>query len=138
VHSEEDLKKVVMRIYSDTLLSWPKSAHIFQAARLYTGHWQKYYFYKIKHVQPLVLTTHSPIDLLEENRQYYCYYKYYRHRRWESDNSFEMVSQQPDKTWIYIPSAARANDIIVVQNDTTFHKIVMPVLQHSHMVGLNS
>ena len=84
-----------------------------------------YYFYKINHVQPLVITTHSPIEFLQENCQYYCYDKYYRDKRLEQyGNTFEMVSianQEPDfgkETWVHIPKVAGATDVIVVRNDT--------------------
>lgn len=113
-----------MRIYSNTLLSWPQVIHVFQAARLYPGRWYHYYFYKINHVQPYVLTTNSPIELLQENCQYYCYDKYYRDERLEKyGNYFEMISvanKEPEfgiETWGYIPKVAAANDIIVIRND---------------------
>jgi hypothetical protein len=135
-----------MRIYSNTLLSWPQTIHVFQAARLYPGRWLNYYFYKIERVQPLVLTTHSPIEFLQENCQYYCYDNYYRDKRLEQyGNTFEMVSisnQEPEfgkETWVHIPKVAGATDIIVVRNDTAvgfpsatfnnFFKHPSPVLQ---------
>jgi hypothetical protein len=114
-----------MRIYSNTLLSWPQTIHVFQAARLHPGRWLNYYFYRIERVQPLVLTTHSPIEFLQENCQYYCYDKYYRDKRLEQyGNTFEMVSisnQEPEfgkETWVHIPKVAETTDVIVVRNDT--------------------
>ncbi len=113
-----------MRIYSNTLLSWPQTIHVFQAARLHPGQWMNYYFYRIERVQPLVITTHSPIELLQENCQYYCYDKYYRDKRLEQyGNTFEMVSianQEPVKTWVHIPKVAGATDIIVIRSDIAF------------------
>jgi len=107
-----------MRIYSNTLLSWPSALHVFQAARLYPGRWLNYNFYKIEHSNPLVLTTHSPIDFLQENCQYYCYDTYYRNESYEKyGNRFEMVSVGLQEIWVHIPKTAGATDIIVVRND---------------------
>lgn len=121
-----------MRIYSNTILSWPQVIHTFQASRLYPGRWMNYYFYKIERVQPLVLTTNSPIEFLQESCQYYCYDKYYRDKRLEQyGNTFELVSisnQESVKTYVYIPKVAEATDIIVVQNDRAvgFPSAVLP------------
>ena len=123
----EDLKKIAtkMRLYSNTLLSWPQSLHLFQVARLYPGRWQNYYFYKINRVEPYVLTTYSPIEFLQENCKYYCYDKYYRDKRLEDyGNRFEMISldnKEPEfgvETWGYLPKVAGATDMIVIRNDT--------------------
>jgi hypothetical protein len=114
-----------MRIYSNTVLSWPQVIHVFQIARLYPGRWQNYYFYKINRVQPYILNTNSPLELLQENCKYYCYEKYTRDKHLEEfGNRFEILSvpnkgsEVGSKTWGYIPKVACANDIIVVQNDT--------------------
>ncbi len=108
-----------MRIYSNTLLSWPQVIHVFQGARLYPGRWLNYYFYKIEHVQPLVLTSYSPIEFLQENCQYYCYDKYYRDKRLEKyGNTRELVSDANQQIWVHIPKVAGATDIIVVRNDS--------------------
>ena len=110
-----------MRIYSNTLLSWPQVLHVFQAARLYPGQWHQYYFYKIKCVDPLVLTTNSPLELLQENCQYYCYDRYYRDPRLEPyGNSFTMLhlaGKKPDfgiETWGNVPKTVTRGDIIAV------------------------
>jgi hypothetical protein len=108
-----------MRIYSNTLLSWPQVIHVFQGARLYPGRWLNYYFYKIEHVQPLVLTSYSPMEFLQENCQYYCYDKYYRDKRLEKyGNTRELVSDANQQIWVHIPKVAGATDIIVVRNDS--------------------
>jgi hypothetical protein len=125
-----------MRIYSNTLLSWPQALHVFQAARIHPGRWLNYYFYKIERVQPLVLTTHSPIEFLQENCQYYCYDKYYRDKRLEKyGNTCELVSDTNQQIWVHIPKVAGANDIIVVRNDSakgfsvpSLFKTPLPVL----------
>jgi hypothetical protein len=114
-----------MRIYSNSLLTWSQTLHIFQAARLYPGRWLNYHFYKIKTRKPLILTTYSPIELLQENNQYYCYDKYYRDTRLENcENCFEPVSipnnelNLGEETWCYVPKFAEATDIIVVRSNT--------------------
>jgi hypothetical protein len=108
-----------MRLYSNTLLSWPQVIHVFQGARLYPGRWLNYYFYKIEHVQPLILTSYSPIEFLQENCQYYCYDKYYRDKRLENyGNTRELVSDANQQIWVHIPKVAGATDIIVVRNDS--------------------
>lgn len=113
-----------MRIYSNILLSWPQTIHVFQAARLYPGQWRNYNIYKINCVQPLVLTSYSPMELLQENCQYYCYNKYYRNKRLEKyGNTCELVSDANQQIWVHIPKVVEANDIIVMRNDTAngFH-----------------
>ena len=114
-----------MRLYSNTILSWPQVLHAFQAARLYPGRWYHYYFYKIQHITPLVLTTNSPIELLQENCQYYCYDKYHRDKRLEQyGNTFVSANIHNkqlglgEETWIYIPKIAEVDDIIAIRNDT--------------------
>lgn len=135
-----------MRIHSNTLLSWPQTLHVFQASRLYQGRWMNYYFYKINSTNPLILTTHSPIEFLQENCQYYSYDKYYRDKRIEQyGNSFELVNiknketEFAKETWVYVPKAAEPDDIIVVRNDTaigypsanfrSYFNLGVPVLQ---------
>lgn len=113
-----------MRLYSNTILSWPSALHAFQASRLYPGRWHHYYFYKIQDINPLVLTTYSPIDLLQENCQYYCYDKYYRDKRLEqygntlvAANIHNQQSTFGKETWIHIPKCAEVNDVIAIRNN---------------------
>jgi len=116
-----------MRIYSNTLLSWTESLHIFQAARLYHGIFRNYNIYKINVIKPLILTTDSPIELLEENCQYYCYDRYYRNKYLEQfGNTFELASiinkkaEFEKETCVYIPKMAEVNNIIVIRNDIIY------------------
>jgi hypothetical protein len=111
-----------MRIYSNTLLSWPTALHVAHTARIYPGRWLNYYSYKISNIQPLVITTHSPIELLQENCKYYCYDTYYRDKQPELfGNTFQIITisnQEPDfakELWGYIPKVADINDIIVIK-----------------------
>lgn len=116
-----------MRIYSNTLLSWPQVLHVSQATRLYTGKWLNYNFYKIHNTRPLIITTNSPIEHLEENWKYYCYNRYYRDEEFEHyGNTLEPCTiinknKTNDKFCteipIYIPKLAGYNDIIVFYND---------------------
>lgn len=112
-----------MRIYSNTNLSWPQTLHIFQVARLYPQKWLHYNFYKIKQTQPLIISTNSPIELLENNYQYYCYDKYYRDKRLEKyRNTYELcsiINKTPEfnlESYIYIPKTIIRNDMIVIEN----------------------
>ena len=112
-----------MRLYSNKLLSWPQIIHAFQAGRLYSGRWQNYYFYRVSRIQPIVITTHSPLEFLQENNQYYCYDKYIRNKNLEEfENIRESVTlhnQEMDynENWIYVPKFVAAEDIIVIHND---------------------
>ncbi len=108
-----------MRLYSNTLLSWPKTLHLFQVARLYPGQWQNYYIYHIQNIKPLCITTHSPIEFLQENHQYYCYDKYDRNKKLENyDNIFEMASvynknsKMCEEDWIHIPKTDAISNIL--------------------------
>jgi hypothetical protein len=114
-----------MRLFSNTKLSWPQTLHLFQAARLYPGRWQNYYLYRIEIIEPVCLTTHSPIELLQENSKYYCYDKYSRDKRPEKfGNNFRLISvlnKEPKfgiENWGHIPKVAEPYDIIAIQNDT--------------------
>lgn len=113
-----------MRIYSKTLLSWPTSIHVAQAARLYPGRWQNYYFYRVTLRDPnLVLHTYSPLELLQENSPFYCYDRYNRDTQLEKpDNELILTTLQSiaptfTKKYIYIPKLLEKNDIIVVRSD---------------------
>jgi hypothetical protein len=113
-----------MRIYSNILLSWPQVLHVAQAARLYPGRWQNYYFYRIKYTDPtLVLKTYSPIELLQENSKYYCYDRYNRDQQLEKfGNELKMVhihNNQPtfSESYVYTPKNIDINDILVIQSD---------------------
>ena len=137
----EDIREICnkMRLYSNTILSWPQVLHAFQVARVYPGQWHYYYFYKIQTINPLILTTHSPIELLQENCNYYCYDKYYRDKRFEkygnivvSANIHNKQIRLGEEIWIHIPKMAEVDDIIVVQSDTTVgYPITASIASHS-------
>lgn len=113
-----------MRIYSNTILSWPQVLHVSQVARLYSGKWLNYNFYKIQKTSPLIITTNSSIEYLEKNCKYYCYNRYYRDEEFEQYGNilkYCTTNNTKDKfcteTSIYIPKLAVCNDIIVFHND---------------------
>jgi hypothetical protein len=121
----EDLKKRVhkMRIFSNIPLSWPQVLHVSHAARLSPGSWHNYYIYKLTHIRPHILTTNSPLELLQENWQFHCYDNYCRAAQLEAyGNEFTMISINGKKsefgteTWGYIPKAAEPNDIISISS----------------------
>jgi hypothetical protein len=111
-----------MRVYSNTLLGWPQSLHIVQIARLYLGPWQHYHYYRINSTSPLILTTNSPIEPLQENCHYYCYNSYLSMNPELINNSFKRIWMINNKThiksqpWVYIPKDIEPNDIIVIQD----------------------
>jgi len=106
---------IEMRIYSNKLLSLPHIIHTLHNAKPPTaGRWGNLYFFHIQHIQPLVLTAYSSVNLLQENRKYYCYDNFYRNKPIEKlGNTFEMIYEIP----VYIPKASMSNDVIIVSND---------------------
>ena len=86
-----------MRLYSNTILSWPQVIRLVQSTRLYPGQWLNYYCYRIDNIAPLSLTTYSPIELLQKNSLYYCYYNYHRDKQAEAfDNRFKIYVNPAD------------------------------------------
>jgi hypothetical protein len=102
-------------------MAWPQVLHLSQVARLYPGHWQNYYMYCVKHCDPLMLKTYSPIELLQVNRHYYCYNYFYKYTHLErSGNKYQnSIINNNLETWVYIPKCAEDNDIIVIKSDIT-------------------
>ncbi len=111
--------KSAMRIYSNTFLAWPQVIHLSHQARLYPGRWQNYYMYRVRQCDPLMLKTYSPVELLQENRYYYCFNHFHRYTRLErAGNKCEnSIVNNNLETWIYIPKYAEPDDIIVVKSD---------------------
>jgi hypothetical protein len=109
-----------MKLYSNILLSWPQTLHLFQIARFYPGQWYNYHFYKISNIDPFFLVSHSPIQFLENNYKYYCYNKIYRNKQSEIfGNSFQIINISNNETWGYIPKNAEINDMIVIKKENT-------------------
>lgn len=114
-----------MRIYSSTLLSWPQLLHVSQVARLQTRPdcWHNYYFYRLGARSPTNIITYSPITLLQEDRQYYCYDKLQRNKLPDSWGNVSEIARInncpppfPTEQWVTIPYHAAANDIIVIED----------------------
>jgi hypothetical protein len=108
-----------MRIYSSSILSWTQVLHVYNASRLYSGRWQNYYFYRIKDINPLRIITYSPLNLLQEDRQYFCYYKLHRDKRSETfGNVSELISNPNmfDETLVRIPKYTEPNDLLVIHD----------------------
>jgi hypothetical protein len=107
-----------MRIFSNILLSWPQVLHVSNAARLYPGRWQNYYIYRIMQRDPAEIISYSPIRLLQENREFYCYDRLHRDTQSEAlGTESEMVTVNntpPTELWITIPKAAKKNDVIAI------------------------
>jgi hypothetical protein len=111
-----------MRIYSNTRLTWFQLLHVSTAARIHVGRWQNYYFYRVDSRDPTNIITYSPISLLKEDREYYCYDKLQRNKLLDSrGNVFNMATVNrrpppfPTELWVNIPYHAAANDVIVIR-----------------------
>jgi hypothetical protein len=110
-----------MKIYSNTFLDWSQILYLSQRARLYPGRWQNYYLYRIRQCNPLILKTYSPVELLQENRYYYCFNHFHRYTRLEraGNKCINSIINNSLETWTYIPTCAKDNDIIVVKSNIT-------------------
>ena len=61
-----------------------------------------------------MITAYSSVNLLQENRKYYCYDNFYRNKQVERlGNTPEIISEIP----VYIPKASMSNDVIIVSDD---------------------
>ncbi len=116
-----------MRIYSNKLLSLPHIIHALYNTKPPTaGRYGNLYFFHIQHVQPLMITAYSSVNLLQENRKYYCYDNYYRNKQVEKlGNTSEIISEIP----VYIPKASMTNDVIIVSDDnpSEYPSLTIPV-----------
>ena len=76
-----------MKLYSNTLLTWPSALHLSTMSRIHQGKWFDYHIYKITCVKPLIINSYSSITKLRDNHTYYCYYKYNRAELLERPNT---------------------------------------------------
>lgn len=116
-----------MRIYSNIQLSWPQLLQVYTLSRIYPGQWYHYNFYKVLNTKPIQLLTYSPINLLQENRQYYCYDKLIANKKLEhSGNTSELIKfkNSVDIKQIYYPTTILPNDIMVIHEYNTFMNIM--------------
>lgn len=116
-----------MRIYSNTRLCLPNIIHTLHASmNTPVGRWDTLYFFHVQSVKPLTLKTSACIELLQENRKYYCYDKIYRNKSIEilgniSDTiSYNMDTDNNNNIHVYIPKLTSSNDIIIVRDDTSY------------------
>ncbi len=77
--------------------------------------------YRVRQYNPLMIKTYSPIELLQENRHYYCFNHFHRYTRLErAGNKCEnSIINNNLETWVYIPKYAEKGDIIVIKTDNT-------------------
>jgi hypothetical protein len=120
-----------MKLYSNIILSWPQMLHLSQRARIYSGKWNDYYFYKILQINPIIIHTYSPIELLQENIDYYCYNKYQRFKHLEEfGNKVEIITINDNKInsnkfYAYLPRTAVTNDVILIHMDNAISPILL-------------
>jgi phosphatidate phosphatase APP1 len=110
------------RIYSNVILNWPRRIHLFQAARLCAGDWNEYHLYRITNAEPFRYISKSPLQILETNRQYYCYdLMGYNKNMTRFGNKYSYIIE-PDvgKRRIFYPSTITAGDFIAVQKPETY------------------
>lgn len=105
---------VIMRVFSNTLIEWPEIYHVFQSAKLNLEPWQNYYFYRIRKVHPLILSTHSDLTLLKPSRQFYSYIQY---ELTTFGGPLITCRRKIQDTRVYIPSCICVNDVIVIRDD---------------------
>lgn len=105
-----------MRIYSNIPLSWPSIVHIFYTARVYPGHWQNNYYYRIIRAEhPIMIQSECPIWPLKVNHRYYCYDILYRNKEPERfGNKLTPIKRD----YIYLPKYISDNDIISININT--------------------
>lgn len=110
-----------MRIYSNKLLSLPHILHTLHINHKVSKRLDNLHIFHVKHVQPIMVINGSPLDLLCENRKYYCYDNFYRNKYIEKlGNSFEIISKDIDNIPIYIPSSINLNDVILIHNNELY------------------
>ena len=124
-----------MKIYSNILISWPQRLHIFQQSRLYPGSWfNRYHIYRVQNIQPLTIRSYSPINLLQENRKYYCYNNFHRDEYTECFGNIytpilmNAASNNNITIYTYIPKYIEDNDILYIYH--VIPNIIKPYLSH--------
>lgn len=109
-----------MRIFSNTHLHWGEVQLLKCVARRYPGYAMGMYLYRIQDLRRGIphfsasVDTHAPLDVLQENRPYYCYHmgKHFttNARYWVS------LRQEECNYEIYLPSSVTCKDVIAVQD----------------------
>jgi hypothetical protein len=114
-----------MRIFSNIVLSRPHLLHINQVARFHPGKWNNYHIFRISMVEPLKIITYSPLNLLEDNRQYFCYHNFLRDRTTNNQNKHVLMNESSNKYFIYVPETVGFNDVIIIHSDFVFTPIMI-------------
>lgn len=115
-----------MRIFSNTHLHWSEVQLLKCVARRYPGYAMGLYLYRIqdlRHGMPrpsASLETHAPLDVLHENRPYYCYHTlgFRRSKQFTSNTRYWAAQPHPGEgvQEIYLPTSVTSMDVIAVQD----------------------
>ena len=110
-----------MRIFSNIHLHWSEVQVIKCVARCYPGYAMGMYLYRITCMKPRTqLDTHAPLDILRENRPYYCYHSigFRRGKHFTTNSTYQVSLTNEGYTEIYLPSSVSSEDVIAVQDQT--------------------
>jgi len=102
-----------MRIYSNILLSLPHIVHVLHTP--YTGRCGNLYTFNVRSGHTSI-TVRPFIELLQENRKYYCYDTFYRNKYIEKFGNISRTISEKNMC-IYIPHFSMADDIFVIKDD---------------------
>lgn len=108
-----------MRIFSNIHLHWTKVQVITCVARRYPGYVMGIYLYRIKDTIPTTrLETHAPLDLLRENRLYYCYHRigFRQGTQFPTNSMYKVFLPNEGCAEIYLPYSISSEDVIAVQD----------------------
>lgn len=117
-----------MRIYSDKILAWNEVLRAAYAARVHPGKWLNTCTYKIQRIQPVMIYTAAPIELLTKDRKYYLYDNLLRNKACDHLPNYidiiEGVNFKPD-TYVYLPFTVAPSDFILIHEDVEPHEIAL-------------
>ncbi len=113
-----------MRIFSNTHLHWSDIQLLKCVARRYPGYALGMYLYRIQDLQhtsprPVAqLETYAPLEVLEQNRPYYCYHSlgFRRGKQFTSTSRYWVTLPGNKESEIYLPSSVTHHDILAVQD----------------------
>jgi hypothetical protein len=108
-----------MRVFSNTHLHWSEVQILKCVTRYYPGHIMNLYLFRIQRIAPTTsVETHSPLEILEMNRPYYCYHTlgFRRTKTFARNTMYEVDLPTRGQYRIHLPSSARENDILAVRD----------------------
>jgi hypothetical protein len=114
-----------MRIFSNIVLNWPQLLHVNQVSRLYSGKLGDYQIFRVSMIEPLKINSYSPLNLLEENRPYFCYHNFLRDRTTNNQNKHVLINDSHRTYFIYVPETVGFNDIIIIHSDFVFTPVML-------------